>query len=191
MAKGAAKARTLDFSNVKDRGSINPTHKPEGDYLAKVMSVDDITMGAESRPAWLYVVKVGSGSYPYRCGFNDNELWKIRNLHVAAGLPVPKARQAIDPNKPVGRDVGVTLQDHTYEGKLTSEIAAVFPATELEADDGVELDEDEVPVDEEEEEAPQTKRASATDVEAPDANSDKKKKKKKKAKMESLDIDDL
>jgi hypothetical protein len=178
MAKGA-KSKTLDFSNVKDRGNIVPTHRPEGDYLGKVLSVTDITMGEEKRDAWLYIVKIGAGTYPYRCGFNDNELWKIRNLHVAAGVAIPKARQAIDPNKPVGKDIGITLQDHEYNDKLSSEIAAVFPPSELDGADGEAVADDE----------------EGEDIEAEDEDEapvkPKKNKGKKSKKMESLDIDEL
>lgn len=197
MAK-KAKAKALDFSNVKERGAVSPTHRPEGDYLGKVMSVEDIQMGAEKRDAWLFVVKIGAGTYAYRCGFNENELWKIRNLHVAAGVPVPKKRQTIDPNRVVGKNIGCTLQDNWYDKgdgskpKLNSEIAAVFPPSELDgsvADDGGDYDEDETGQSDFEDEAPakakKGKKAQAEPEPAP------KKKGKKGKKMESLDIEDL
>lgn len=194
MAKGkGAKAKALDFSNVKDRAAISPTHRPEGDYLGKVISVQDITMGAEKRDAWLYIIKVGAGTYAYRCGFNDNELWKIRNLFVAAGVPVPKKRQTIDPNKPVNHDVGITLQDHEYEDKLSSEIAAVFPPTELDGHDGEPVGDDEEGEDVEPDEEPEPKKAKKgkKGKAAPEPEPPAKKGKKKNKKMESLDIDDL
>jgi len=209
MAKGkGAKAKALDFSNVKDRAAISPSHRPEGDYPGKVISVQDIKMGPEKRDAWLYIIKVGVGTYAYRCGFNDNELWKIRNLFVAAGVPVPKKRQTIDPNKPVNHDVGVTLQDHEYEDKLSSEIAAVFPPSELDGHDGEPVGDDEEGVEEEEEtptpkaKAKKGKKTKAAPEPEPPAKNKKKgkvkaapeppaKKGKKGKKMESLDIDDL
>jgi len=199
MAKGkGAKAKALDFSNVKDRAAVSPTHRPEGDYLGKVVSVSDIQMGAEKRDAWLYIVKVGAGTYAYRCGFNDNELWKIRNLFVAAGVPVPKKRQTIDPNKPVNHDIGITLQDHEYEDKLSSEIAAVFPPSELDGSDGEAPSEDEEGEDvelKEEAPAPKAKTKKKGKKAAPPAEPEPpvkaKKKGKKSKKMESLDIDDL
>lgn len=194
MAKGkGAKAKALDFSNVKDRAAISHTHRPEGDYLGKVISVQDITMGAEKRDAWLYIIKVGAGTYAYRCGFNDNELWKIRNLFVAAGVPVPKKRQTIDPNKPVNHDVGITLQDHEYEDKLSSEIAAVFPPTELDGHDGEPVGDDEEGEDVEPDEEPEPKKAKKgkKGKAAPEPEPPAKKGKKKNKKMESLDIDDL
>jgi hypothetical protein len=198
MAKGkGAKTKALDFSNVKERGDIAPVHKPEGDYSAKVMSVADIKMGPEKRDAWLYIIKVGAGTYPYRCGFNDNELWKIRNLFVAAGVAVPKKRQTINPNSPVGRSIAVTLQDHLYDkvdgkpAKLSSEIAAVFPPSELDGEAG--SDDDEVADydgEDEEPEAPPKKKAKKGKP-APEPAPAKKNKKGKGKKMESLDIDEL
>ena len=195
MAKNkGAKAKALDFSNVKDRSAISPTHRPEGDYLGRVISVDDITMGSEKRDAWLFIVKISAGTYAYRCGFNDNELWKIRNLFVAAGVPVPKKRQTIDPTRVVNKDVGVTLQDHEYEDKLSSEIAAVFPPSELDGHDGEAPSDDEQGEDEDED-LPEPKKAKDKGKKKkpePEPESPAKKGKGKKGKkMESLDIDEL
>lgn len=172
-------AQALDFTKVKDRGPINPIHQVEGDYRALVKSVQDITMGEQKRPAWMFIITVGKGNYPYRCGFNENELWKIRNLFVACGFPVPKKRLKVDPSKVVGRPLAVSLEDHEYDGRLSSQIGATFPVTELEGDgeapdEDEEGEEEEAETEEEVEEEPEEEEAEAEEDE-----------------LEALDIEDL
>lgn len=191
-----ATSRAMDFTNVKERGDINPVHKPEGDYRAKVTKVLDIKMGETQRDAWNFVIKVGTGTYPYRCGFTEKELWKIRNIFVACGVSVPKKRVKVNPDLVVGKDLAVTLIDHEYEGRLSSEVAAVFPIGELEGDGTPVDDEDE---EDEEEEAMAAAPADEDEEEDEEEEAPKPKSKKKKAKapvdddedLESLDIEDL
>lgn len=171
-------AQALDFTKVKDRGPINPIHQPEGDYRAVVKSVQDITMGDQKRPAWMFIMTVGKGNYPYRCGFNENELWKIRNLFVACGFPVPKKRLKVDPSKVVGRALAVSLEDHEYDGRLSSQIGATFPVTELEGDEG----EPEADEDEEGEEEAEPETEEEPEEEEAEADEDE---------LEALDIEDL
>lgn len=171
--------QALDFTKVKDRGPINPIHQPEGDYRAVVKSVQDITMGDTKRAAWMFIMTVGKGNYPYRCGFNENELWKIRNLFVACGFPVPKKRLKVDPSKVVGRPLAVSLEDHEYDGRLSSQIGATFPVTELEEGEGEEPEEDEEGEAEEETEEEPEEGAEEEEAEADEDE------------LEALDIEDL
>jgi hypothetical protein len=181
----------LDFSNVKERGPVNPVHQAEGDYKGRVKAVQDIEMGDAKRPAWMFIIDVGKGAYPYRCGFNENELWKIRNLFVACGIAVPKKRVKVDPSKVVGRDLGVTLEDHEYDGKLSSQVGATFPVAELDGADNEPVDDEdeegeEEPVaeeeEDEEEEAPAPKRKAKAAVAEDEEEDDE---------LEALDIEDL
>jgi len=133
-----AKARTVDMSNVKER-SFNVKHLPEGDYKAKVTKVEDHKSKAKN-DQWLYTITVTDGrgkgaSYPYYCGLEENQLWKVRNLFVAAGINLPKQRQKLDPNKVVGRPVGISLVDDEYEGKEKSVIDNVMPISEVDETD--------------------------------------------------------
>jgi hypothetical protein len=202
MAK--ATKRVLDFSKVKERGQFNPKHQPEGDYLARISSVIDAET-KEGKPQWVFSIKVGTGTYPYRCQFAENVLWKIRNLFEAAGKSVSKKRLNVEPELIVGRDIGVTLGDHWYEDKLSSEIVGVFPTSELPAGEYEEPTDDE---EDEEEEIYQPPTAPAEEEEEEDEEEEEeapvakvKKTKKKKTKvavpdedsddLEELDIDDM
>lgn len=137
----AATARALDMSNVKEQSGINPKHVPAGDYLCRVLDVnDDVVKNKQSENAgqvvWVFTLKIedprlGSGRYPYRCTLVENQLWKVRNLAVAAGMTVPKSKTKVDPNRIVGKLVGASFDDEEYEGKMKSVIQAVFPASEI------------------------------------------------------------
>lgn len=131
-----ASKRIVDFTNVKDGGQFNPKHKVAGDYKAKVASVED-AKSKEGNEMWVFTVTLpgdSTASYPYRCLFADNQLWKIRNLFVAAGIQVPKKKVNVDPSKLVNKFIGVTLEDDEYEGKMKSVITATFPSSDLDDD---------------------------------------------------------
>jgi hypothetical protein len=186
-----ARAMQIDFTKVPEGGGLfNKRRQRAGDYKAKITKVEDAKAKASGDPMWLFTIQVGAGKYPYYCQFKENTLWKIRNLIQSAGLKVPKKRVNVNPAILVGKDIGVTLEDAEYEGKIQSEVAAVFPLSELEnaespdEDDEDEVDEDEVEVttdveDEEEEDEPTAAPAKV------------KKDKKKKTKARSTSVEDV
>lgn len=134
----AVTARVMDFTNVKDASNFNTKRVPEGDYKAKIIKVEDHASGNSKEPNnWVFSVQLTTrtrGAYPYYCGFEEKQAWKIRNLLIAAGLVVPKKKVKVDPNKLVGKLIGVTMEDDEYDGKPKSVIAGVFPVTDLSGD---------------------------------------------------------
>jgi hypothetical protein len=195
-----AKKVTVDFSNVKERGNFNPKRVQEGDYRAVITKVEDGESKKDNEFQYIFTLKLkkfSQNSYPYYCKVTESQLWKLRNLMVAAGFSVPKKRMAVDPNKAVGREVGVTMEDDEYEGKLKSVIASIFPVSELE--DGGSDDVPDEGFDEDSE--PEATPADADDDTEDEAPKEKKKgKKDKKGKkkkgddgenLEELDISDL
>lgn len=193
-------ARALDFTNVKDRGDVNPKHQPPNDYKGKVLSVKDIKMGETKRDAWMFIIQVNGGTYPYRCGFEEKELWKIRNLFVACGIAVPKKRIKVNPSLTVGKFCAVTLEDHEYEGKMSSQIAAVFPVADLGQDDltDTEGDDEEEETEEETEAEAEDEPEEEEEEEEEPAPAPKKKAKpqvveeeEEDDELESLDIEDI
>lgn len=136
MSNGAKK-RAIDFTGVQDRSGINPKHVPEGDYLARIESVTENESNAGNQQ-WVFTLtlvnKKGGGSYPYYCPLEDN-LWKLRNLLMATGIEVPKKKIGVDPNKFVKKQLGVTLVDDEYEGRMKSVIDNVFPAEDVEEEE--------------------------------------------------------
>lgn len=131
---GKARKRAIDFTDVKDRSVFNPKNVPEGDYLAVITSVTENESNS-GNDQWVYSIELVNydkgGTYPYYCQVDDN-LWKIRNLIMATGIEVPKRKIAVDPNKLVDKEIGITMEDDEYEGRMKSVIANVFPADEVE-----------------------------------------------------------
>lgn len=131
----AASVEILDFTNVKER-SFSPKRMPAGDYVGVIVAVDDHVKEGKDKQ-WVFTIKLKSNSsavYPYYCQLTETTLWKIRNLFIAAGKQVPKKKAKVDPNKIVGAEIGLTLEDDEYEGKEKSSIAATFPADEVDSE---------------------------------------------------------
>lgn len=128
----------MDFTNVSDGGAFQPRRVPAGDYKAKITAVEDHTSkGSNVADNWVFTIVLSSRSrntYPYYCGFDDKQAWKVRGLCMAAGLQVPKKRVKVDPNKLVNKVIGVAMEDDEYDGKIKSVIVGVFPASELTED---------------------------------------------------------
>lgn len=159
MASKKVAARTLDLTNVKDASGINPKHKESGEYLGKIVEVRD-DPAKDGEAMWTWIVKTtddSTATYPYYVKLIDSQLWKLRNLFIAAGIPLPKRAQKIDPNKVVGKEIGMYLDDDEYEGKMKSVISSVMPKDELAdyADGADEVEDDD---DEDEEEVAPVKR---------------------------------
>lgn len=162
-------SQVLDFTNVKERGQYNSSHVDPGDYTAKVVSVDD-EPAKDGTPMWCFGIvadDVPRAVYPYYCKLQENQLWKVRALFGAVGVEVGKRKVRIDPNKLIGKSLGIALEDDEYEGRLKSVIAEVFPQSEVGGsntapdDDDEDLPEDELDEDiEEDEPEPPKKRAS-------------------------------
>jgi hypothetical protein len=150
------------MSNVKDGGQFNQSRIPAGDYAAIITKVEDAVTNKTKKDSWLFSIKIKSRSqsvFRYQCILEENMLWKVRNLAIAAGKTVPKKKLKLDPNQLVGKVIGVTVEDaEDYKDKEQSEIVAVFPAAELNDDDQLTTDDadidDEDDEDEEEESGP-------------------------------------
>lgn len=171
MAKDPSLVISVDFSDVKESSGINPKQQPEGDYLMRIIKVEMKKTKEKNEPMALILFQdanMRSAVYPYYCTFTDNMLWKIRNAFIAAGVPVPKSKGKIDLGKLINKEVGVTLEDDEYDGKMKSVISAVFHKDELEP---TEAEDDDFPEDDEDDEeetiidaAPPVKKKKAAPV---------------------------
>jgi hypothetical protein len=167
-ANGKAAPAIIDFSNVKDRGEYNPKHIEAGDYRARISKVIQ-QEAKDGEDMWVFTIQlpdVPRASYPYYCKLVDNQFWKIKALFSAAGIEVGKRKVKADPNKLVGKEIAVGMDDDEYEGRLKSIITDVFALSELHDSSGDEDDEvveEEAGEDdyEEEEEAPAPKQRAA------------------------------
>lgn len=147
----------IDFSDVPEEGgrTFNKKRQPAGDYLGKIIKVQDEKSKKDGVAQWLYTIQVGRYTYPYYCKLQANQYWKIRGLFKAAGINVPSKRVKVNPELAVSKSVGVTLEDDEYEGKEQSVVDAIFPPSELEDNAGVaEQGDDDEEIEDEEVETP-------------------------------------
>lgn len=193
-----AAAAVIDFTNVKEGSGFNKKRLPAGDYLAKITRVEDSPSKKDNEPQWLFTITPEdhkSVAYPYYCKLVENQLWKLRNLIQACGIAVPRKKIKLDPERLVGKLIGITLEDDEYDGKLQSVIAAIFEPSEVVESDTPAEDEDDDDVDE----APAPKKKAAAKPEPEDDEDDDEddepapapKKKAKPAPVEDDDLDEL
>ncbi|UOW93117.1 hypothetical protein SEA_NOSHOW_49 [Mycobacterium phage NoShow] len=163
-----ATKKIIDFSNVKERGNFNPKNIEPGDYTAKITKVEE-TEAKDGEDMWVFTMElddVPRATYPYYCKLVDNQYWKVKTLFAAAGVDVGKRKVAVDPNKLVGKTIGVAMDDDEYEGRLKSVIAEVFPPDEVSDAEDTEPEDDDLEEDEvEEEPAPKKRRAKKSEPE--------------------------
>ena len=202
MADAVSSAHVVDFTNVKDSGArFNKKRVPEGEYLAKVVKVEDSPTKETKEFQWLFTIQLvdhPTARYPYYCKLVDNQLWKIRNLLVAAGISVPKKRVKLNPSVVVGKTIGVVMEDDEYDGKMQSVIASTIPTSEV-TGSAAEADDEDVADDEveDDEEVADDEVVDDEDVEDDEPAPAPKKKAAKKAavvdddELDELDIEDI
>ena len=145
-----AKKIKIDFTKTEDSSSWNTKQIPEGLHAAKVASVQE-TEAKDGTDMLLFGFKLKEQKYktrnfPFYCKLQQNQLWKLRDLLVAAGETVPKRALNIDPNKIVGRDIVIEVEDDTYNGNVRSTVVGTYASSILEDEapaDGEDEDEDE------------------------------------------------
>lgn len=177
---------TVDFTNVKERGDFNPKHIPEGEYKAKITKAEmgESKSGNQQLVLSIVLDEYRSATYPYYCGLVENQLWKLRNILLAAGLQAPKKRVTLDPQKLVGKAIAVDMVDDEYDGRMKSVINSVFSPDDL-TDDGLPDDDDEdTSVDDEDDEE------EDDEPEPPKKKAKAKAKPRKKAPVEDDEDDD-
>lgn len=202
----AARKKTFDMTKVKERGPFNPVHVEPGDYRLKITAVYETESKKSGEAMWVFAFQLtekASAVYPYYCLLNEDNLWKIRNVCEAAGISVPKKRVTLDPAKLIGREIGATLEEDEYEGKMKSVVNSIFSASELEDVDS-DSDEDEEDTtdvedeedEEEEEEPPAPKKKSSKEASSKKAkkvtqDDDEDDEEVDDDDLEELDVDEL
>lgn len=176
-----ATKQTIDFSQTKDQSGFNPKRKEEGEYLGTITSFSD-TKSKAGAAMWVFGVALKNdrrATYPVYCLLGADQVWKLRNMMLAAGFQVPKKRITVDGNRLVGKDIGIFLEDDEYEGKPKSVIGSFFPASEYSGPENEDDNEDEeeeyeedVPEDEVDEESDDTDEEPEDEAPEDDEESD-------------------
>lgn len=197
MADKKATAEILDFTNVKERGDFNTKHIEPGDYTAKITKVTAMEAKSDGEKMWVFTIVLDDhprAAYPYYVKLVENQLWKLRLLCGAVGVNVGSRKVKIDPNKLVGKALGVAMEDDEYEGRLKSVVAEVFPADEVSGtpDGDVEPEEDDLEDEDEDiEEEPAPKKRPAKKAPAKKAKKRPEPEEDEDEEDDELEIDEI
>ena len=114
----------VDFSSVEDSVQVKP-----GKYLAVVKS---ISMGEGAKAKYLkWALQVTTNPCKglhinHITSLSPNALFMLRDTLTAIGVKVPKAAVAIDPDKFIGKTLGIDVGIRPYEGKEYANVTSVF-----------------------------------------------------------------
>lgn len=127
---------TIDFSNVRDSGGPS-AHVTPGDYLleASGFEIKNSDKGPWKNVNWQFSIvgRPGEGTVYENTTLKEEGLFRLRDLLTAMGISVPKSKLAVDFAQLIGKQVGATLIDHTYEDKTTSKVGLFFSKSRLPA----------------------------------------------------------
>lgn len=130
---------SVDFTGVSIGGGGRSAHVPEGDYLAQVTAiiekpVKDDPSRKMLRWTWSLVEpQKFAGKIIYDNTLLENSsLWKLRSLLadlMGGEEKVPAKKLDVPLGTIVSKKmkIGLTLEDHEYNNKLSSQVAATFP----------------------------------------------------------------
>lgn len=166
MAKSdKSKKETIDFSGVPEDIRRGATHIAEGDYLGKVVKVEKRWKDDDRSnvPYFQWMIQVNEGpakgsQIRFTTSLQPDALFNLRNLIFAAtGKNVAGKKMAFDPQKLIGKVVGITVADNEYKDKqdksrISSAIVGVMPKDEIEEGEEEEEEDEDEDVEEEEDE---------------------------------------
>lgn len=121
----------LDFTGVEARGRIRV---PEGDYLAKVVKLEQKPAAKKQTPGLHVTFELLTGEGKGKRitdshWLTKSSLWTLRNMLEAMGFQVPSGPMQLKEKMLKGRKVGLTIVDgEEYKGRINSEIADYIPA---------------------------------------------------------------
>lgn len=193
--KASGKKIRVDFGGVEKEIGRRTRHIPEGDYIAKIASVErkKNKAGDAYYLSWkLQVVETPQGSKKqagtplyYITSLKPEALFNLRNVIFAiTGKNVAGKAVDLDPTSYVGKKVGITVEDDEYDGKIRSSIADIVPAEAL-------LTEEDTDEDDEDEDEDTDDMDDVDDEDDEEEEKPKTKKKKGKKKQDDEDDDNL
>ena len=167
--RGRAKSRivSVNFEGVETRAGSDV---PEGEYLAKVVEVEEYESQSSGNPVLKWKFEIVKGEEKGKVLFHNTSLqqqalWNVRGLLEAAGIETPDSAFDIDLDEMVDVEVGVGVVIREWEGRDQSRIADFFPVEEFE-ENGEEEEEDEEGEDEENEEEGEEESITPEDIKA-------------------------
>lgn len=137
---------TVDFSGVESGGA---PRLPEGDYIAKVKSVNKTTAESSGATMLKWEWEITEGKHKGKV-IRDNTvltpkaLWRLKKVLEALGVEVPDSALKLNLKSYVGETCGITIVDgEPYQGRIKSEIGDFIDESVVTGDDVDDEDEDE------------------------------------------------
>ncbi|MCA1839732.1 MAG: hypothetical protein LC723_05295 [Actinobacteria bacterium] len=180
-----------DFSEIKARGAFSPKHVEEGDYRFTIVKSEVVAIkngdnaGQDQAVFTLVSKQIRGATYPYYAPLGGKNAWKLRTIIEAAGLSTQgKTALSFNTDRLHGKEIGATLVDDEYQGRMKSTVDQIFPAGELNPNDTGSASVTEDEYEDEQEEAPRAKRTPSKKAVAaavdPESNA-----------ADDLDLDDI
>lgn len=146
--KGKKNSLRLDFTNVESGGKC-----PDGQYKATVKEISQETSDNSGSDYLKVKLEASNDSTLFtNLSLQPQALWKMRDFLEACGRDVPKKAVDIDLDDIIGDELGVIVENETYQGKRRPNVVGFMLADEVD-----ESENDEGEEEEEEEEAPKSK----------------------------------
>lgn len=137
-----ANSLSVDFTGVESSGKVS-----EGRQLAEVVECEVKTSDNTGNDYINWKLKAKGGNIYHTTSLQPQALWNLRNTLEAMGMEVPEAALELDLSEFPGMELGIEVENETYQGKKRPRIIDVFPVEEL---DGEEAESDDEPEAEEE-----------------------------------------
>lgn len=142
----SSKAYVIDFS--KDTSEGGRKRYPEADYRVKLVGHKTGESKDKGTPFVQLNMEMVEGKYKGekisdRLYITDNSLWRIRSALEAMGVTVPRKRMSIKWADHYGKELGVTITDDEYEGRVRSRVSDFIDLDTLAGTDVDDEDEDE------------------------------------------------
>jgi hypothetical protein len=144
----------IDFTQ-EESGGGGRVRVPEGDYKARVFAVKPDT-SKEGNPMLVWTFEGVSGKLKGKkltdyTSLTPKALWKVRSILEALGVEAPsKSVFELPTKKVLNKELGITLEDDEYNGKISSKIQDYIDIDTLENNDSDDDDDDEEDLEDEE-----------------------------------------
>jgi hypothetical protein len=171
---------TIDFT--KDESEGGRRRFPEGDYHVKYTGFKTGRSKEKDTPYVRVMFKILDGKYKGETVsdflyLSPKALWRIRTFLEAIGVAVPKKKVNINFKKYVGKELGITLVDDEYEGRVRSRVGDCL---DLDTFRGADEDDEDFDEDDEDTDDDEGDEDEDEDEDEEDEDDD----------MEDMDVDD-
>lgn len=128
---------SVDFTGVEASGKVE-----EGRQLVTVDGTPEVKTSDNSGSDYInWKFKAKGGAIYHTTSLQPQALWNLRNTLEALGLEVPEGAMELDLSEVDGLELGIEVENETYQGKKRPRIIDIFPAEEIEGEEEEEQDE--------------------------------------------------